>query len=537
MIDMQVGLLTLLKEFDAICRKHDITYYLEGGSLLGAVRHKGFLPWDDDVDLSITRDNFKKLLSVIDQELPENRELYCYERYPNYLRDTVKYTNMDTTVLFRNHILDGNAAGQHIDLFILDPVPSDPALQEEYKKYATIYSELLTPVYVLSDDIVNYLDEYNQYLQMMEEKGRDHVLNMLREKLFTWEDSDQCDTYLLRWGNRHIFYPKAFFGTPAYLEFEGDQFPAPQQYYRFLRRQFGDSWMIIPDVSHQEDHSTFDNFHVPCKTFIADYASFIDYEEYRQDNIVRKQHNLEMLEAKLQLQKKDALQNFIMQDIALAHITAKLTEEAQQLLAQEDYPALTAYFEPYYSAQLTSGYMDNGLVISVDESVLYACTLSLVMCGQLGQAEKLINVNSGGTGCVKDVAEMINDVRGCLIAAEEGRYSDAKVLAEKWSKKFPLQRNLAVFRIQQGIRDKEDPNELMRCVETQLACYPDSDELMFLMGELLTAQENNEEAECWYRRCKDITRNGLILMALPELPPLEEEAEADEISVEERCLL
>ena len=67
MIEMQVGLLTLLKEFDAICRKHDITYYLEGGSLLGAVRHKGFLPWDDDVDLSMTRDNFQKLLAVIDQ--------------------------------------------------------------------------------------------------------------------------------------------------------------------------------------------------------------------------------------------------------------------------------------------------------------------------------------------------------------------------------------------------------------------------------------------------------------------------------------
>ena len=130
---------------------------------------------------------------------------------------------------------------------------------------------------------------------------------------------------------------------------------------------------------------------------------------------------------------------------------------------------------------------------------------------------------------------MINDVRGCLIASEEGRYSDAKVLAEKWCGKFPLQRNLAIFRIQQGIREKDDPKELMECVEALLEHYPDSDELMFLMGQLLAALENHEEAETWYRRCKDITRNGLILMALPELPPLEEEPEADEISEEERC--
>ena len=152
------------------------------------------------------------------------------------------------------------------------------------------------------------------------------------------------------------------------------------------------------------------------------------------------------------------------------------------------------------------------------------------------QAEKLINANNGGTGRVKDVAEMICDVRGCLIASEESRYSDAKVLAEKWGEKFPLQKNLAVFRIQQGIREKDDPNELMGRVETLLERYPDSDELMFLMGELLTALENHEEADIWYRRCKDITRNGLILMALPELPPLEEELEADEISEEEGCL-
>ena len=75
MLDEQIGLLTLLKEFDSICKKNNITYYLEGGSLLGAVRHKGFLPWDDDIDLCITRAEFKKLLAVIDKDLPAGREL------------------------------------------------------------------------------------------------------------------------------------------------------------------------------------------------------------------------------------------------------------------------------------------------------------------------------------------------------------------------------------------------------------------------------------------------------------------------------
>ena len=83
MLDEQIGLLTLLKEFDSICKKHNITYFLEGGSLLGAVRHKGFLPWDDDIDLCITRAEWEKLLKVIDEDLPAGREIYCYERYPS----------------------------------------------------------------------------------------------------------------------------------------------------------------------------------------------------------------------------------------------------------------------------------------------------------------------------------------------------------------------------------------------------------------------------------------------------------------------
>ena len=520
MIAMQEGFLTLLKEFDAICKKHNITYYLEGGSLLGAVRHKGFLPWDDDIDLSITRDNFQKLLSVIDQELPGNRELYCYERFPNYLRDTVKYTNLDTTVLFRNHILDGNAAGQHIDLFILDPVPSDA--KEEYKKYATIYSELLTPIYVLCDDIANYTEEYEQYLQMIEEKGRDYVLNLLREKLFTYEDSDACDTYLLRWGNRHMFYPKEWFGTPAQLQFEDGTFPAPSLYYRFLRSQFGDSWMIIPDAAHQEDHSTFDNYHVPCKTFIADYAPFINYEEYRNENVIRKAYNLQLLVAKEQLQRKDALAQYVFRQTALSSLLGELSKEAADLLEQKCYQELMEYFEPYYTAQLSPLFLKHGMALSVEPSVLYTCGLAMIMSGNFGKAEKLLRASKVETDAVNELLEMIGDIRGCLLASEESRFAEAKQLAEKWYPRFSLQLNLAMFMISQQIGEEQDVTSLMEQADTLLEKYPNSDELMYWKAVLLEKQGKQEDANNWYGRCVEITRNGMLLMKLKDFVAKEE---------------
>lgn len=67
--------LRLLKEIDRICRKYKISYMLDSGTLLGAVRHEGFIPWDDDVDLAFTRANYEMFLKVAPRELPEGMSL------------------------------------------------------------------------------------------------------------------------------------------------------------------------------------------------------------------------------------------------------------------------------------------------------------------------------------------------------------------------------------------------------------------------------------------------------------------------------
>lgn len=529
MLDEQIGLLTLLKEFDSICKKNNITYYLEGGSLLGAVRHKGFLPWDDDIDLCITRAEWKKLLKVIDNDLPEGREIYSYERYPQYLRETVKYTNLNSTVLFPNHILDGLAAGQHIDLFILDPAPSDPAELAEYTKLATIYSELMTPVYVMCPDILAYRDEYNKYRRLMQVKGRDYVLNLLREKLYSYEDNEDCTTYYLRWGNKHRFFDKAMFGTPVEVEFEGGIYPAPQQYHRFLRAEFGDTWMMVPAASQQEDHSTYDCYHTPCKEFIADYAPFINYKEMRKAYIARKKQNIRKLELANYQTKYRAEMLHLLYETALAPLTSALSEEAQTLLVENRHQELYELLRPYCDAQLTGTLLDHKLAIPVCKEVLYAAAVSLIMVGRYWEAERIIAVNKDSdayTDHIAQLAALITDIRAYALACEEQRYADAAQLAERWLTRYPLQLNLATFAIEQGLREGADPSTLLERATALLEHYPENDNLMFLMGRLHTLLGDADAALAWYTRCAAITRNGLILMELPaEAFPVPEEPE------------
>ena len=81
----QLRMLELLEVIDVICRKHQIPYWLSYGTLIGAARHKGFIPWDDDLDIEMLRSDYLRLLKVLPQELPENLALQTNETDPNYL--------------------------------------------------------------------------------------------------------------------------------------------------------------------------------------------------------------------------------------------------------------------------------------------------------------------------------------------------------------------------------------------------------------------------------------------------------------------
>lgn len=133
--------LKLLKEIDRICRKYKIKYSLDSGTLLGAVRHKGFIPWDDDVDVIFTRNNYEMFAKVVRRELPEGMSFVEPDEYHGgkAFYDFISRITYDKSRKFEDsrkmEFYDDKISRLCVDIFILDALP-DGKFSKAFAKFA-----------------------------------------------------------------------------------------------------------------------------------------------------------------------------------------------------------------------------------------------------------------------------------------------------------------------------------------------------------------------------------------------------------------
>ena len=145
--------LEMLDIFDDFCTTRGIKYSLSGGSLLGAVRHKGFIPWDDDVDLMMPRPEYERFLASFNKETADIKAIN-YRVDPDFPRPFTKITDLGTRIAARNGI---NKYGIFLDLF---PIDGQPDNEEETSEYVAEYERLnrlfykKTPLYRMSDNLL-----------------------------------------------------------------------------------------------------------------------------------------------------------------------------------------------------------------------------------------------------------------------------------------------------------------------------------------------------------------------------------------------
>ena len=125
MLPIHERILTLLREIDGICRENGIVYYLHGGTLLGAVRQGGFLPWDDDGDVIMTRENWEKFLAAFDRAPLPGRALECLEHHPGNLRLFPRYLDTGTTMAFITGMENTGFDCVTVDILIFEELPRE----------------------------------------------------------------------------------------------------------------------------------------------------------------------------------------------------------------------------------------------------------------------------------------------------------------------------------------------------------------------------------------------------------------------------
>lgn len=247
----------LLKKFDAFCKENNIKYYLSHGTLLGAIRYKKFIPWDDDVDLLIPREDYDRMLSLFKDD--ERYRMFAFEKNPEYLYPIAKLCDM-TTRKDELGYNNGVELGVDIDLFPLDAWDDDLEKAKKEVKYIGRNMMCLGLAKVKKADSKNFVKRFVKAMLMVLCKifgGKYFIRKIIKA---SHKEAQQGNKYLgckawCVYGEKGII-PAEVFAETIDIEFEGELFPAPKDYDTYLTCLYGD-YLPEPPKEKQKTHHSF----------------------------------------------------------------------------------------------------------------------------------------------------------------------------------------------------------------------------------------------------------------------------------------
>ena len=522
MTDEQKKLYEILKKFDKLCRDHKIVYYLGGGTALGAIRHRGFLPWDDDIDLYMTRKNYFKLLEVQNDFFSDDFVLVNSEKFPRYGNTIVRCVDVNSTAITKARLVDGAPKGYFVEIFILDPMPKDREKQEEWKKKHWLYAELLSVTYCVANPrVAKWADEemYYEYKERCKRIGKTEVLKELEKELFSIDESS-ADEYCSRWGLRNLVYNISWFQEPRYVPFEDTILPVATYAENVLRFDYGDDWMYIPEKDNQIVHSFVQNTKIGYKYFVEEYSKYIDVEEVFDSYEDRKENLMAMY---FEREKTNRIVTNLKEIQVINSIYYNIDEdELERLSEREDWSAIHKKFKIWYDNQFQKEFWGREHYIAISDNLLFYALLSIVMQGELMKARKVL-IWRKRCGELTDkltiLFDFVETIRNTYIALENRQYDLAEqLLAYCGTLKFDYkekQFDYIKLELQIGLENsliEKDILKLKELCEKALVFWPESGELLAIYGDINYALQDNICAVQFYQKAQEKTRNGLIKM-------------------------
>lgn len=243
LIEYKRLLILLLKEIDTFCNEKELTYYLDSGTLLGAVRHHGFIPWDDDIDLAMPREDYEQFINTFNSK---NGEIISFKSNSQYFYPYAK-VNYKRSKVIEVELPQIDGLGVNIDIFPLDGMPNQLYLRR------------------IHQDFLMFLNKTRALMVRIKRKVPCYLKPLFRWKLLVFWIDKLGKKYSIKnslfCGNivattvRHKEIPIQCFNSTVYVDFEDGKYPAMSGYDEYLRRLYGDYMKLPPKEKQVARHN------------------------------------------------------------------------------------------------------------------------------------------------------------------------------------------------------------------------------------------------------------------------------------------
>jgi lipopolysaccharide cholinephosphotransferase len=260
--ELQIAELDILKIVLQIIKDNNLSYFMLGGTLLGAVRHKGFIPWDDDIDIGMPRDDYELFLQKARNLLPPQLQIRSFKDDPSYSQYIIKVENTNI-VLNRDDSIEHKESFLWIDIFPLDGMPSGN-IKQKIHKFRLLFKRLLLQYSKfrkgvntkrsrpLFEKILIFCGHIVTKLLVLDTNKQLYAVDRLLRK-YSYKSSEYIVNFMGAYKFKEMF-PKKYYNDGKSYQFEDIELCGPIEYDKILSQMYG-KYMEFPPENERFSHS------------------------------------------------------------------------------------------------------------------------------------------------------------------------------------------------------------------------------------------------------------------------------------------